>query len=221
MSLRDDRLKQDVVDKLYWDGRLDASLIRVHVKAGKAVLTGTVVSASASVAAESAASAVPGILEVENLLETYANGYPVPGDNELLNCVVDIFQSDPDFDASKVCVTVKFGLIRLDGIVDALWKKTLAEDLARRLPGVRGVKNQLVVVPTHDRLDEAIAQDLLKSLMRHTEIDADSLHVQVNGQVVRLDGTVPGLHAAKAIRQIARQTQGVVDLEDGLRIAAE
>ncbi|WP_313138125.1 BON domain-containing protein, partial [Paracoccus jeotgali] len=64
----DDRLREDVSDRLMHDGQVDASDIEVSVKDGEVTLKGTVDSRQAKRRAEDCVEDCPGVQQVQNML---------------------------------------------------------------------------------------------------------------------------------------------------------
>jgi osmotically-inducible protein OsmY len=57
--------------------------------------------------------------------------------------VTDRLGEDTDLDSSDIEVGVDDGAVTLSGSVDSLWDKRRAEDIAKSVPGIRGVNNKL------------------------------------------------------------------------------
>jgi osmotically-inducible protein OsmY len=64
--LSNERIKQDIVNQLYWDPTVDASRISVDVLAGYVRLKGTVTSYGERRAAYADAVTIPGVVSIEN-----------------------------------------------------------------------------------------------------------------------------------------------------------
>ncbi len=71
----DDRIQDDINDRLTWDGRIDATDINVEVNDGIATLTGSVDSRRDKRIAEDLADDVPGVWDVNNQLRVRNRGY--------------------------------------------------------------------------------------------------------------------------------------------------
>ena len=65
----DERMQEDINDRLTWHGQVDASEVMVDVKDGIAKLTGTVNSRYEKRLAEDIAESIPGVVDVENNLK--------------------------------------------------------------------------------------------------------------------------------------------------------
>jgi osmotically-inducible protein OsmY len=64
-------------------------------------------------------------------------------DKRISKSITDRMADDTDLDASDIEVGVESGAVILRGSVDSLWDKRRAEDIAKAVPGVRGVNNKL------------------------------------------------------------------------------
>ena len=124
-------------------------------------------------------------------------------------------------------VDVKEGVVTLTGKVDNSEVKSEAEQVVRKVEGVRNVNNQLQVVPEARRqevnaTDNRIKDEIQKLLDSDPKLQNLSLSVDSNAGVVSLDGSVDTVeqlwHAAQAIRKVAGVkavvTSGVTVRED-------
>jgi hypothetical protein len=75
----DDRIQEDINDRLTDDPRVDASEVNVKVENGEVTLTGTVDDRKAKRRAEDIAESVPGVTHVENLLRVHSPASTNPG----------------------------------------------------------------------------------------------------------------------------------------------
>ncbi|HEX6334830.1 MAG TPA: BON domain-containing protein [Flavisolibacter sp.] len=69
----DDRIREDVSDRFYYDDYLDASEVSIRVEGGEVVLEGTVDSKEAKRRAEDIAEDIPGVKNVENHIKVSHN----------------------------------------------------------------------------------------------------------------------------------------------------
>lgn len=217
--LSDEAVKSKVVDQLRWDGRIDASNISITVDDREVTLSGQVPTYTAKYAAVDDTWLVSGVLDVEDELEvSYASNIHVPDDAEIRSNILDTLNWDPDLTGYKIDVEVTGGWVTLEGTVERYWEKLHAEYRVERVRGVIGVTNRLGVVPTDNITDEIVAEDIMKALDRNIYVNVDSVNVRVENGDVTLTGTVPTLHARTAAYNSARYTQGVVDVDNNLRI---
>ena len=66
MTKSDEKIKKDIIDHIYWDGRVDASNLTVSVERGHITLKVTVTGYFDRKAAFESAFNVPGVSRVEN-----------------------------------------------------------------------------------------------------------------------------------------------------------
>jgi osmotically-inducible protein OsmY len=219
VAITEQELSTRIKDQIYWDGRVNAADVGVNVEGGKAVLTGTVPSYRAKMAATEDAWTVAGIETVDNQLRVqYPPTVTVPPDAEITSNVKNSLVWDPDIDSTKIDVTVAEGIATLTGTVDAYWKKFQAENDAYWVTGVIDVVNEIGVVPTDQPIDEAIARDIEAALGRNINVNVEDVTVEVENGVVTLTGTVPTWAAWRAAYNTAIYTSGVVDVVDRLVI---
>ncbi|HEX8089675.1 MAG TPA: BON domain-containing protein [Blastocatellia bacterium] len=109
-------------------------------------------------------------------------------------------------------VDTRDGLVTLTGIVDTNEAKAAADEVVKKIEGVRGVNNKLQVVPEAKRkevnaTDDKIKEEIGKALDNDPKLKDLSLAVDSDAGVVSLDGTVDTneqlLYAAQAIRKIS------------------
>jgi len=210
-------IKKDVVDQLYWDGRVDAAEVNVDVENGKVVLGGTVPTLIARHFAAADALSVAGVTSLDNQLGVrYPASVTAPSDEQIRSNVENLLEWSSHIDAENVRVRVNNGIVTLEGSVDALWKKSRAEDIVSQLTGVTAIDNKLTGVPTKDTTDQMIAESVVSALNRNPMINADAVDVRVANAVVRLSGAVPNHAARQVAYHSALHTFGVIGVDDQL-----
>lgn len=217
---RQEEIRKDVYSQLVWDGRVNESDIDVDVSDGKVILTGVVPTYSDLLEAEEDAYTVSGVRYVDNRLRVSpAAACPVPGDDEISSKLRSLLQWNQDIDAERIDIAADNGLVTLMGTVDSIWQKYHAEHIAENVPGVVGVSNRLVVEPTRRFSDEDIRLNILNSIDRNASIDLSMVNIYVRHGIVTLSGTVADYQAYRTAEEIARYTNGVVDVNNNLVIA--
>jgi osmotically-inducible protein OsmY len=219
MATKTEQIKQNVVNHLCRDSRVDASDIKVEVSDDKVTLTGTVPTYSARKAALEDALFIIGVNSVENdICIRYPPGVQVPTDMEIKTAVENILTWNPNIISSNIKVLVVHGAVTLEGTVESYWKKMKAEELASDVTGVVSVTNMLAAVPSKDALDEAIAEDIIVSLNRMVHVNADCVNVKVKDGKVTLSGSVPDWAGYYAAYDAARYALNVVDVVNNLKV---
>ncbi|MDD1678286.1 MAG: BON domain-containing protein [Methanomicrobiales archaeon] len=219
MVLTDEEIKKRIVDELYWDTRVDASKIGVLVDGGKVTLTGNVPNYNAKLRAETDAYAVRDVIWVENRITVlHPPTIPIPRDEDVRLSVIRNLSDDPDLEKTDIRVSVKDGIVTLEGSVDAYWKKWEAEYTSCNVRGVCDIVNKVSVVPTMQISDRVIAEDVEAAIERRRNVNIEDLDIRVENGVVTLSGTVPDWDARRAAVNAAEFTKGVINVIDELTI---
>ena len=215
----DELIKTNVTDQLFWDGRVDASEIKISVDDGTVNLEGSVDSLTAKEAASADAWQVNGVNWVNNNRDIQlARVEALPSDEQLQSNIRNRLEWDPEIKPFKVDVSVENGQVTLEGTVDTFWKKIRTESAIRGLSGVISVVNNLAVVPTEDFTDEAIAEDIVSSMERNRWLEPEDVNLTVENGEVTLTGSVPTWSAKRAAHDAALYTPGVIMVEDRLQV---
>ncbi len=215
MARSDEQIKQDVVNQLLWDDRVDASEVTVEVRDGVVTLQGILPTYFARSCAQDDAWAVAGVAGMKN--QTTIRHRPaawLPSDDELRSAVEERLALDPDIDIADTSVQVVGGIVTVEGSVDAYWKKRHLEDVIASMRGVVDIENKLAVVPTKDVADQEIATDITAALERDLLVDPEEVNVSISEGVVTLSGTVPNGATRTAAERAARNTLGVRDVRN-------
>ena len=139
-------------------------------------------------------------------------------DEEVQATAQQVIQAEPDLEGASIAVSVTDGWLTLRGAVDAFWKKRIAQEAVATLTGVRGLTNELAVVPSRIYEDQLIADSIVAALERDLYVDAATIDVRVDGGNVMLSGTVSSLAAFRAAQAVAEATPGVLAVDNDLEI---
>ena len=212
----DTQIQSDVLAELRWDARVMPNEIGVMVKDGVVTLTGWVDSYTEKWAAEEAAHRVRGVKAVANDIEVRLPSIAERNDADIAAAAVRALEWDAFVPIDKIDVTVSKGWVTLKGEVEWQFQKQDAERAVRRLAGVKGVSNLLVVRPrvTPSELKKQIEQ----ALVRTAELDAKRITVDVDGNRVILKGTVRSWAEKKEAERQAWLAPGVTSVDNRIMI---
>jgi osmotically-inducible protein OsmY len=217
--LQEELQKQNVVDQLTWDSSVNSNEVHVEAVDGRIRLEGKVPNYTAKLAAERDAYNVIGVTEVENFLEVeFPPAVTIPPDREIESNIKRMILLNARIASGDISVTVKDGVVTLSGVVETIWEKYEAEDVANSAAGVVDVQNNLEVILKEDIIDADIANDILATFQRSSLIDENRLAVEVNNGVVRLTGEAPTFAAKREAYNKALFTQNVRDVIDDIVI---
>ena len=154
----DTQIQADVLAELKWEPRLNPNEVGVIVKDGVVTLTGWVDSYTKRWAAEDAAHRVRGVKAVANDIEVRLTSTGERTDMDIAQAAVRALEWDAFVPIEKLDVTVSKGWVTLKGEVEWQYQKQDAERVVRRLQGVKGVSNLIIVKPRATP-DEAQEED--------------------------------------------------------------
>ncbi len=213
----DRELQEDVLDALEWEPGLDAAQIGVSAKNGIVTLRGPVRSYQQKLTAERAASHVYGVRAVANDLMVAIDGGSLRSDSSIAEAVANALAWDSAVPIGVVKASVSDGWVTITGTVEWQYQRSAAEAAVRRLHGVKGVSNALMLKPQLRPAD--IKTKIEHAFKRSAEVEAARVHVNaIDGEVV-LTGTVKSLAERDEAERAAWAAPGVKHVDDRLTVA--
>jgi osmotically-inducible protein OsmY len=213
----DEDIKRDVEAELRWDHDIDATDIGVSVKNGVVTLTGFVRSYMQKYDAERDAKKVSGVLAVANDLEVRLPVIHQKPDPEIAREVVDEIKAELPYSHSMIKAIVNSGWVTLEGDVEWNYQKERAEAAARRVKGVKGITNFVMVKPRVE--PEDVKRKIEDAFKRNAEIDANRIEVEAHGSEVVLKGTVRSWAERQEAERVAWLAPGVRKVENRITIS--
>lgn len=215
LTKTDSQIKQDVLNELKWDTRVDETDIGVQVRDGVVTLVGSVPVYAKKLAARDAAHRVHGVLDVVDEMQVRVPGIGARGDGEIAHAVRLALEWDAFVPDERITSTVSMGIVTLEGSVDTWAQRADAERAVRGLSGVRGVINQLSVrTKTIDA--SRIKNDIEEALERQAEREARRISVTVKDGTVTLMGRIRSWAERNAVDRVAGFAPGVQRVDDRL-----
>jgi osmotically-inducible protein OsmY len=212
----DAQIQADILEELKWEPRLQPNEIGVIVKDGVVTLTGTMTSYTAKFAAEEAAHRVRGVKAVANDIEVKLFPGTERSDAAIAEAVVRALERDALIPIEKLEVTVSDGWVTLRGNVEWHYQREDAYDVVRRIAGVKGVRNLIVVKPKVSRTD--LKKKIEDALVRTAQVDAKNITVEVQGPKVILKGTVRSWAEKQEAERQAWAAPGVTEVDNQITI---
>jgi len=141
----DENLREEIVRAIGLEPEVQSADINVAVQDGVATLTGFVHSYFAKLAAEEAAKRTPGIQGLANDIQVKPGAEAT--DPEIARGAVAALREQSDFPEHAVRVTVRDGLLTLEGTVESYRQKRVAEDAVMTVHGSKGVISRIEIRP--------------------------------------------------------------------------
>jgi osmotically-inducible protein OsmY len=210
-------LRQSIMDELEFQPYIDAANIGVTVDNGVVTLTGHVKSYAQKISVERAVKSMKGVRAVAEEIQVRPMKGAGTADDAIASRALNILTWSSDIPEQDIKVIVQKGWITLEGEVDWQYQKETAEMAVRKLSGVVGVDNRLVLRPQVNVDD--IQRRIEEALKRNAEVDAKEIHIKVEGDVVKLEGKVHLWRERQIAERAAWSVPGVRQVDDHLRIA--
>jgi osmotically-inducible protein OsmY len=132
--------------------------------------------------------------------------------------VKESLREDPRIDDSKIKVSTQSGIVTLTGQVPNLSSKKYADLEAKKIGGVRGVINKLIVF-VQARSNTDITQDLLRGFLNSADLELHDLAVKVVSGRVTLTGQVDSWSQKDEAGLIATELRGVTSVDNQVKVA--
>lgn len=209
-------LRDDVIAELDTDPRVDAHGIGVIAEDGLIRLTGSVPSLAQKWAAEEAAKRVKGVRALVEDLAVDLPAMHARDDADIARAASAALYWDTLLPGS-IQIVVRDGFVALSGEVQWNYQREEAEEVVRRIAGVRGISNLIAIRQAVTENDiRAEIDDVFK---RDAHVDAKGISVTVNGSKVTLTGKVHSWYERNEASRAAWSIKGVTAVDNELAIA--
>ena len=159
-------LQRRIWDELRAEPGLDTGALSVEVEGFVVTLAGSVPDYPSKLAVQRAAERIAGVRTVVNEITVRLREPDARTDSALAAAAANALVWDARVAHGKLCAYVLDGWVTLAGTVGHGAERAAAENAVENLTGIRGITNQIVVVPadsaTHVKARaEAVMEDLL------------------------------------------------------------
>ncbi|MEA2911865.1 MAG: hypothetical protein QOJ15_3946 [Bradyrhizobium sp.] len=213
----DSEIEKNVKAELEWDPDLDATDIAVSVKNGVVTLTGFVKSYTDRYEAETAAKRVAGVFAVANDIEVRMPSVDERPDPDIAREAAAAIKSQLPISSENIKIIVKNGWVTLEGEVEWQYQRQTAENVVRRIKGVKGVSNTILLKPRAEPTE--VKRKIQEALRRSAEVDANRIEVEARGGEVVLKGTVRSWIEREEAERAAWAAPGVTKVEDRIVVS--
>ena len=142
---------------------------------------------------------------------------------ELQKDVQDAIKWEPLLHAAEIGVTVKDGVVILTGTVDNYYKKTEAENAAKKVAGVKAVVEKIEIQDARHFIknDIDIATDLVKCFSDNIFLPNNNITLKVDDGWVTLEGQLGWNYQKEMARRAATQLPGVKGVTNNIGVRSE
>jgi osmotically-inducible protein OsmY len=134
--------------------------------------------------------------------------------------ILDELEFEPSIDAAHIGVAVEDGVVTLAGHVSSYWEKTTAENVVRRVKGVKGIAEEIEVrlVGQKGTADDEIAKRAVNAITWNVSIPRDKVQVKVQDGWITLTGKLEWQYQKNAAAEAVRGLAGVVGVANQIEI---
>lgn len=215
--MSDLELRRMILDELEFQPNIDAAAIGVAIENGVVSLTGHVRTYAQKFAAERAVKSVKGVKAVAEEIKVVSNQDLDISDEAIAARCLDVIRWNSAIPDERLQVKVQDGWVTLEGEVDWQYQKEAAQSAVRKLAGVVGINNMLILKPKET--PENIKERLEAAFARNAALDSRKLRVTAEGKTVKLEGHVHQWLERKAAENAAWSIPGVTHVENYILIA--
>jgi osmotically-inducible protein OsmY len=157
---------------------------------------------------------VNGVIAVANDITVRVIGERT--DTDIAAAALHALKWDTSVPAEKIQVTVEDGWVTLKGEVEWQFQKQEVERVVRRLWGVKGVSNLIIVKPLASPAD--LKKKIEDALVRSAEVDAKSITVEVQGSKAILKGKVRSWAEKQEAERTAWLAPGITSVDNQISL---
>jgi osmotically-inducible protein OsmY len=213
----DEQIRDDILEEIDFDPKVEATDIGVTVKDGAVTLHGTVHSYFEELAVINAAKRVKGVhAVVEEIKIKYPSDTQID-DKDIAERIAHLCEWNTTFRKYDIKAEVKNGRVTLTGTVDWQYQRADIRDHVSRLRGVVGVTNSIAIRPHASQLD--VKRKISEALHRSATLEASKINVDVVDGKVTLKGHVKAWYERKLAEDAAWSAPGVTTVVDQIQIS--
>ena len=140
-------------------------------------------------------------------------------DKMLRDAVISQLDFEPEVNPAGIGVAAEDGVVTLSGFVDDYAQKVAAEKAVKRLFGVKGLANELLVKMVCERTDTDIAKDAIHLLESDVHFPSGTVTVTVEDGLLTLEGTVEWNFRREAAERAVQRIRGVRAVANLIEVA--
>jgi osmotically-inducible protein OsmY len=211
-------LQLKVANQLKNDPLLKDAEIAVDVCSNEVIVTGVVNKFFKKAMVYKVVNEVMRIKKVTDHIEVLLASPNQFSDVDILKAVLDKFERNFGNSHKNIEVTIKDGVVALEGTVKWKYQKLLATECITYVDGIVNIQNNIMIAETPE--PNICEKDILAAIYKEESVTSD-ISVDLNGRKVILVGNVATPFQKKLIEKIVRDIPGVQEIESKLQIVKE
>lgn len=141
----------------------------------------------------------------------------LPSDRSISESVQAQLQASPYVSTDSLNIETTNGIVTLSGSTDNLLSKERASEISEAITGVISVVNNLKI--TSERTDEAIKEDVVRTLSTDPATERWEISVEVNNGLVSLTGNVDSWQEKQLAGTIVSGVKGVEHINNNILVS--
>jgi osmotically-inducible protein OsmY len=212
----DTQIKTDVLSELAYEPAVKVTDIGVLVADGIVTLNGSTTTHGEKWHAVRAAKRVSGVKGIADEINVVLTTPHRRTDAEIATAAVHQLEWSTTIPAGTTTVTVRDGLVTLEGEVEWWYQKNAAEDVLQYMVGVKEIRNHITIRPLISAA--CVEQDIRAAFDRHAMLDARKIEVETAGSKVTLRGKVANSTERDEAERVAWAAPGVLSVDNQIRL---
>ncbi len=215
MVKTDSELKNDVLAELEYEPSVKVTDLGILVHEGTVTLTGHTNSFNGKSEAVRAVQRIAGVRAIADEIEVKLPNSVSHTDED----IATIAAKQLDWSTTvpgAVSVTVRNGIITLEGEVEWWYMKNAATNVVHHLTGVKGVINLIAIKPKLSSTE--VKTEIRSAFERNALLDANDIEVKTSGNTVTLYGKVRNYAELDEAERVAWAAPGVLAVENHLTV---
>jgi osmotically-inducible protein OsmY len=213
----DSELRTAIIEELTWTPDVVADRIAVYVSDGSVSLSGETRSFPEHEAVVNAVLRVRGVRAVADEIQV-RRAMGDRSDSMIAHDCVQALERSVFVPRDGIEVTVHDHSVTLHGSVGWRYESDAAAKAVAAVPDVAHVQNSIRIVPIHRLSSTEAATQITAALVRHAELDARHIKVEVIDDTIRLSGQVSSWSERREAERAAWSAPGVALVDNQLTV---
>lgn len=215
-QLSDEEMTHLIAEAIASDARTHYYGIGITVDKGMVTLSGNVERPEEKQAIEEDAARIADVTQVVNNI--IIKPVVAPDDSSIARDAMESLLRDGRFDAGYLEVVVNNGYVSLRGEVVTPGQERAAVDTVRLIPGVKGVNDEIIILPQETASDHMLEETVTAALVRAPNIDERQIHAHVADGIAYLSGTADFLYQKQEAERVVEGVPGMRGVENEIAV---